>query len=144
MNETKKEYLNVRIDGEKKTKLQEIAQSKNESLSSVIESALDMYLTKDIATENLLFASLENVRRKLEYVDKKLEVFFDFYYFSLASILAGLPDLKTLDEKQAATISKNALIRRDAMFDAFKKQRVKSASAFERLLADYIEQVNEK
>ena len=41
-------------------------------------------------------------------------------------------------------MSKNALLRRDAMFDGFKKQRMKQASAFERLLTDYIEQVNER
>jgi hypothetical protein len=142
--ESKKEFLNIRIDRNKKIKLQDIAESKQESLSSVIESALDMYLTKDIAMENLMYAGLEKVRRNIDYVDKKLEVFFDFYYFSLASILAGLPDLKNLDEKEAGVVSKNALLRRDAMFDGFKKQRMKQASAFERLLTDYIEQVNER
>jgi hypothetical protein len=142
--ESKKEFLNIRIDRNKKIKLQDIAESKKESLSSVIESALDMYLTKDIAMENLMYAGLEKVRRNIDYVDKKLEVFFDFYYFSLASILAGLPDLKNLDEKEAGVVSKNALLRRDAMFDGFKKQRMKQASAFERLLTDYIEQVNER
>lgn len=142
--ESKKEFLNIRIDRNKKIKLQDIAESKQELLSSVIESALDMYLTKDIAMENLMYAGLEKVRRNIDYVDKKLEVFFDFYYFSLASILAGLPDLKNLDEKEAGVVSKNALLRRDAMFDGFKKQRMKQASAFERLLTDYIEQVNER
>ena len=142
--ESKKEFLNIRIDRNKKIKLQDIAESKKESLSSVIESALDMYLTKDIAMEKLMYAGLEKVRRNIDYVDKKLEVFFDFYYFSLASILAGLPDLKNLDEKEAGVVSKNALLRRDAMFDGFKKQRMKQASAFERLLTDYIEQVNER
>lgn len=144
MNEKKEYRLSVRIDKNKQIKLQDIAQSKNESLSSVIETALDMYLTKDIAMENLLFASFEKVRRNLDYVDKKVEVFFDFYYFSLATILAGLPDLKNLDEKEASAVTKNALLRRDAMFDGFKKQRLKSASAFERLLTDYIEQTNEQ
>ena len=142
--ESKKEFLNIRIDRNKKIKLQDIAESKRESLSSVIESALDMYLTKDIAMENLMYAGLEKVRRNIDYVDKKLEVFFDFYYFSLASILEGVPDLTNLDEKEAGVVSKNALLRRDAMFDGFKKQRMKQASAFERLLTDYIEQVNER
>lgn len=139
----KKNYLNVRISELKKQQLKELAQERNESLTSVVESAIDMYLTKDIKTESLVFASLENLRRKIDYIDKKLEVFFNFYYFSLTTIIAGLPDLKSLDPNEANAISKNAITRRDAMFEGFKKQMLSNPSAFERLLSDYIEQVNE-
>lgn len=136
--------LNMRLDSVKYKHITELANENKRTLSAVVESAIDMYLTKDINTESLIFASLENIRRDIGFVDKKIETFFNFFHFALATILVGVPDLKNLDDKEANAISKNALARRDAMIEGFKKQLASNPSMFERLLADYIEQENEK
>lgn len=143
-DDIKNTYLNIRINDKRKQQIQKLSNERGENVTSIIESAIDMYLTKDVNTESLVFASLENLRRKIDYVDKKLETFFNFYYFSLTTIIAGLPDLKEIDPSKASAISKSALIRRDALFEGFKKQMLTNPSAFERLLSDYIEQINEQ
>lgn len=140
----KNKRITIRIDSNKHRQIEEFAAYRNETLSSIVETAIDLYLTKDIKTESLVFASLENLRRKLDYVDKRLEILFNFYHFSLTTIIAGLPDLKNFEISEANAISKNALARRDAMFEGFKKQISSNPSAFERLLTDYVEQVNEE
>lgn len=143
INLKKEKRIQARFDDIKYEKIKELANERGESLSSIIESAIDLYLTKDVNTESLVFASLENIRRKIDYVDKKLELFFNFYHFSLTTLISGLPDLKNYDKQEANAITKASLLRRDAMVEGFKKQMVGNPSAFERLLTDYIEQTNE-
>jgi hypothetical protein len=56
------------------------AKEEGVSISELAVKALTMYLTKDIMDESLVLASLSDNKRKIDYVDKKLELLAKLHY----------------------------------------------------------------
>ena len=140
MHKSSKQYDGIK--SEKVSLLEEALKSGNKTKSEVINDALLLYLTQGINDKELVYASLNDSKRRIGYLDKKIEVFFNYFHFALATILAGIPDVSIHSKEEQSVITKNAVRRRNAMFEAYKKNMKDSPSFLQMLLSDFIEQEN--
>lgn len=140
--DSKEIRLFVRVNKELGALLQDVEKKERRTKSDIIREALSLYFTKDIGDKELLYSALNNSKRLIEYVDKKLEVFFNLWFFSLTSIFASIPDISSYPKEEQVGITKNAIKRKNAMFNAFKKTIKEQPSLFEALLTDFIEHEN--
>lgn len=122
--------------------LEKTAQAEKRSKSEVIREALQMYVSRTVSDKELIYSSINNLKRSLEYTDKKLEVFFNLWFFSLTSTFASMPVISDKSKEEQLMIMKKANKRKTAMFESFKKNMKKSPSIFEAMLADFIEHEN--
>ena len=149
MHKSSKQYngiksvkVSFRTSVELNSLLEEALKAENKTKSEVINDALFLYLTQGINDKELVYASLNDSKRRIGYLDKKIEVFFNYFHFALATILAGIPDVSIHSKEEQAVITKNAVRRRNAMFETYKKNMKKSPSLLQMLLSDFIEQEN--
>ena len=149
MHKSSKQYdgiksvkVSFRTSEELNSLLEEALKSENKTKSEVINDALFLYLTQGINDKELVYASLNDSKRRIGYLDKKIEVFFNYFHFALATILAGIPDVSIHSKEEQSVITKNAVRRRNAMFEAYKKNMKDTPSFLQMLLSDFIEQEN--
>ena len=149
MHKSSKQYdgiksvkVSFRTSEELNSLLEEALKAENKTKSEVINDALFLYLTQGINDKELVYASLNDSKRRIGYLDKKIEVFFNYFHFALATILAGIPDVSIHSKEEQSVITKNAVRRRNAMFEAYKKNMKDTPSFLQMLLSDFIEQEN--
>ena len=149
MHKSSKQYSGIksvkvsfRTSVELNSLLEEALKAENKTKSEVINDALFLYLTQGINDKELVYASLNDSKRRIGYLDKKIEVFFNYFHFALATILAGIPDVSIHSKEEQAVITKNAVRRRNTMFETYKKNMKESPSFLQMLLSDFIEQEN--
>lgn len=130
------------ISKELHTLLKEASMIDRKTKSDIIRDALTLYLTQGINDKELIYASLNDSKRRIGYVDKKIEALFNYFHFALTTIFAGIPDISIHSKEEQAVITKNALRRRNAMFEAYKKTMKDSPSFLQMILSDLIEQEN--
>ncbi len=124
--------------------IEEIALQERRKVSEIMREAVKIYLTNSITDKELLYSSLNDLKRRVEYLDKKLEIFFNFWFFSLTTTFAGLPDISNYSEVERKAITEKAKKRKNNMLDSFKRGIEEQASLFQMLLADFIEFTNEE
>ena len=134
--------VSFRAPEELNSLLEETLKSENKTKSEIINDALFLYLTQGINDKELVYASLNDSKRRIGYLDKKIEAFFNYFHFALVSIFAGIPDISIHSKEEQAVITKNAVRRRNAMFEAYKKNMKDTPSFLQMLLSDFIEQEN--
>ncbi len=149
MHKSSKQYdgiksvkVSFRTSEELNSLLEEALKAENKTKSEVINDALFLYLTQGINDKELVYASLNDSKRRIGYLDKKIEVFFNYFHFALATILAGIPDVSIHSKEEQTVITKNAVRRRNTMFEAYKKNMKDTPSFLQMLLSDFIEQEN--
>lgn len=130
------------ISKELHTLLKDSSVVERKTKSDIIRDALTLYLTQGINDKELVYASLNDSKRRIGYLDKKIEAFFNYFHFALVSIFAGIPDISIHSKEEQAVITKNAVRRRNAMFEAYKKNMKDTPSFLQMLLSDFIEQEN--
>ncbi len=142
-NKNKLKKINIRLEENNLELLKEIAKQERRSLSAITREAIQIYLSNSITDKDLIYAALNDSKRKIEFMDKKLEIYFSFWHYALASIFAGLPDLSNYSEQERKAITKKARKRVNNLTTAFEQSIQEQPSLFQTLLADFIEQGNE-
>ncbi|MGI5066897.1 hypothetical protein [Treponema putidum] len=130
------------ISKELHTLLKESSLVERKTKSDIIRDALTLYLTQGINDKELVYASLNDSKRRIGYIDKKIEAFFNYFHFALTTIFAGIPDISIHSKEEQEVITKNALRRRNAMFEAYKKNMKDTPSFLQMVLSDFIEHEN--
>lgn len=131
--------LTVLLAKETDDLLKEAAKSKRWTKSEIVREALSLYFSKGVNDKDLIYAAINDGKRKIEYIDKKIESFFNLWFFSLTTIFSALPDISSKSEAEQNLITKTAIKRKNAMFTAFKKTIKEQPSLFQSLFADYVE-----
>lgn len=137
-----KKVISFASEKEMNKLLEKMAQAEKRTKSEIIREALNMYVSRNVNDKELIYSSINNLKRSLEYTDKKLELFFNLWFFSLTSTFASMPAISDKSKEEQLMIMKKANKRKTAMFESFKNNMKKSPSIFEAMLADFIEHEN--
>jgi uncharacterized protein (DUF1778 family) len=115
------------------------ARDEQSTEAEIMVKALTLYLTKDVMDESLLIAKMNELDRKLQFLDKKIELGQKYFLEYLRYFFLNFTD-PPKDKDERAVFIKDGMRRFNTMLKKFKLNLTKTPAFLETILGDMLEE----
>ena len=109
------------------------------TVSDIVREAVVAYLYKDVVDKDLMLANLNHSKTILQDVERKLEMFAEFFAFWLEYFFQSTPDYPKNKEQVMQILLKGTRGAKAMKKDFMKKMQDRQPAFLENLFFDFIE-----